>query len=85
VLEILMTHDPTQAGSAPTGPAAESRTAGDGMPRWVKVVLAVVIVLLLLLVVLFLVAPGEHGPGRHLSQSSIPASLQRDGLVLSHA
>jgi hypothetical protein len=38
------------------------------MPRWVKLSLIIVVGLVLLFVVLNLigVAPGEHGPGRHM-------------------
>ncbi|MDA2813183.1 hypothetical protein O4J56_21235 [Nocardiopsis sp. RSe5-2] len=40
---------------------------GQGMPRWVKAVIAAGAAVALLLVVLALFGGGEHGPGRHLS------------------
>ena len=47
----------------PTTPTS----GGAGMPRWVKVSLAIAAVLLVLAIAVMLFGGGEHGPGRHLS------------------
>jgi hypothetical protein len=54
----------------PTTPDAGSA----GMPRWVKVSLAVAAVLLVLAVALMLFGGGEHGPGRHLGGAAPTSS-----------
>ena len=54
----------------PTTPAAGSA----GMPRWVKVSLAVAAVLLVLAVALMLFGGGDHGPGRHLGGAAPTSS-----------
>jgi hypothetical protein len=57
-----MDHVPDDHAESAT-PAAGSA----GMPRWVKVSLAVAAVLLVLAIaVMLLFGGGEHGPGRHL-------------------
>jgi hypothetical protein len=61
-------------------PAPHSRSGGDAdsgspprMPRWVKVAAILVGVLILLFLVLQLAGiGGEHGPGRHSSDSGAP-------------
>jgi len=47
-----------------------------GMPRWVKVSLLVVVALIGVFVILSLlgVAPGDHGPTRHVPGGGAPAS-----------
>jgi hypothetical protein len=69
--------------SSKTGGERAGRTASVGVPRWVKVSLAVgaAVLVLVVLAMLFGIG-GEHGPGRHqgLSSTSVPtASL--DGAV----
>lgn len=49
------------------GPDAGKTIAVSGMPRWVKVFIAVGMALMVLLVVGMLLTGGRHGPGRHLS------------------
>jgi hypothetical protein len=66
------------SGSSPAG-----RTASAGVPRWVKVSLAVgaAVLVLVVLAMLFGIG-GEHGPGRHqgLPSPSAPAAFF-DGAV----
>ena len=52
-----------------------------GMPRWVKVAGIVVLVLVALFLVLQLTGlAGDHGPGRHVSQSvTSPVGVAPDG------
>ena len=45
-------------------PDASRGGVAPGMPRWVKVSIAILVVVVLLSVVLMLV--GGHGPGRHM-------------------
>ena len=45
-------------------PDASGGGVAPGMPRWVKVAIAILVVLGLLAVALMLV--GGHGPGRHM-------------------
>jgi uncharacterized membrane protein len=40
-------------------------------PRWVKVFAIIALVVVLLFVAL-LIAPGSHGPGRHMSRDRTP-------------
>jgi hypothetical protein len=49
------------------GPDAQRTIAASGMPRWVKVFIAVGLALIVLMVVAMLLTGGRHGPGRHLS------------------
>ena len=56
---------------APSGPPGGSSRRLAGIPRWVKVFVVVAMVVLLLMVVAMLITGGQHGPGRHLSASSI--------------
>lgn len=37
----------------------------DGMPRWVKVFIAIGLIIALLLVAVLVFGDAEHGPGRH--------------------
>ncbi|HYZ90887.1 MAG TPA: hypothetical protein VFA34_00670 [Actinomycetota bacterium] len=61
-------------------PETESSDRSDaptkGMPHWVKVSLLVVVALVALVVILNLlgVAPGGHGPMRHMPGVDAPAS-----------
>ena len=48
----------------PEQPDRDDRASAT--PRWVKVSALVAVVVVALLVVMLLVAPGGHGPGRHL-------------------
>lgn len=72
-----MSHDPPRP--ATTDRIADGAGTRDGMPRWVKVTLVVVVVVLLGLLLLVLVAPGEHGPGRHLSHAPAGAAALAAG------
>lgn len=54
-----------------------------GVPRWVKVFLAVAAAVALVLIALMLLSGGTHGPGRHLSgQGSSHASISSGASVL---
>lgn len=55
-------HDDVQPGSDLGTPRA-------GMPRWVKVFLAVVLAALVVLLIVMMLVGGQHGPGRHMSSS----------------
>lgn len=72
--------------TAVTDPTTET-DSGDpidvqprGMPRWVKVSLLVVVALIVVAVILNLldVAPGGHGPMRHIPGGDMPASSAPD-------
>lgn len=69
-----------EAGST-GGPGSEP--AADRMPRWVKVTLLVVAGVLLVAVAAMLLAPGQHGPGRHASHPKAPVPAV--ALVAGHA
>lgn len=56
-------HDPTDQ---PAGPGRPEYAARPAWVRW----LVIVAVALLVVVVLALLVGGEHGPGRHMSQST---------------
>ena len=57
------------------GDRASEGTPADGMPRWVKLFLAVGLALLLVVVALKVFGGGQHGPGRHLPGAAIPVVL----------
>lgn len=65
--------DPGTARNADEHAGAESaRPSTTGPPRWVKVSGVVVIALVLIFVILQLTGiGGNHGPGRHVSTSSL--------------
>jgi hypothetical protein len=59
-----------QDGVAPHGESP------PGMPRWVKVAAIIIGILVVLFVVLLVTGiGGQHGPGRHMSASTPPATL----------
>ena len=63
----------TEPTAAPHSAADADRNSPPPMPRWVKVAAIVVGVLVALFVIAQLAGiGGNHGPGRHLSGSSIP-------------
>ena len=58
----------TDQPDARQGAPGADREAPPGMPRWVKVSLAVVGILIAVFLLLRLTGlAGEHGPGRHMS------------------
>ena len=49
---------------------AGDRAQPTGLPRWVRVFLIVAVALVLLAVGVAIVFEGDHGPGRHRTQST---------------
>ena len=43
----------------------------EGMPRWVKVLIAVAVVLVIAIAVMIATGDGGHGPGRHASAATL--------------
>lgn len=56
-----------------------------GMPRWVKVFGIIVAILAIVVVAILIFGGGEHGPGRHLSSSAMPALVLRGDAVRGSA
>jgi len=54
------------------------RGASYSTPRWVKV-LGITALILIVLAGIFLLASGEHGPGRHMPSASVTQSSDAVG------
>lgn len=65
--------DPPREPSADGGTESE---APPGVPRWLKVSALIAGVVLLAVIAVMLISGGDHGPGRHVPEGSMPAGVE---------